>query len=185
MPCAVNALLNDEGIPVVCETDIHGAITSLMVEAAGMGESRSFFADWTIRHPDNPNGELLQHCGPWPISIAKEKAKHGDVSLVRFDGDNGEYSLLLENAKGIDGPKGMETYLWVEVENIKRLEAKIVEKNQPLLAYIRESLPEAEESMISHMALKEMSKNVKFAIRTGEFTPYPNIILTAGVAFPA
>ena len=75
MPCAVNALLNDEGIPVVCETDIHGAITSLMVEAAGMGESRSFFADWTIRHPDNPNGELLQHCGPWPISIAKGKAK--------------------------------------------------------------------------------------------------------------
>lgn len=145
MPCAANALLNDEGIPVVCETDIHGAITSLMVEAAGMGESRSFFADWTIRHPDNPNGELLQHCGPWPISIAKEKAKltyplafshpgsitaeakHGDVSLVRFDGDNGEYSLLLGNAKGIDGPKGMGTYLWVEVENIKRLEAKIVE----------------------------------------------------------
>lgn len=42
MPCAVNALLNDKGIPVVCETDIHGAITSLMVEAAGMGESRSF-----------------------------------------------------------------------------------------------------------------------------------------------
>lgn len=79
----------------------------------------------------------------------------------------------------------METYLWVEVENIKRLEAKIVEKNQPLFTYIRESLPEAEESMISHMALKEMSKNVKFAIRTGEFTPYPNIILTAGVAFPA
>lgn len=145
MPCAANALLNDEGIPVVCETDIHGAITALMVEAAGMGETRSFFADWTIRHPDVANGELLQHCGPWPISIAKEKAKltyplafdhpgsitaeakHGEVSLFRFDGDNGEYSLLLGNAKGIDGPKGMGTYLWVEVENIKRLEAKIVE----------------------------------------------------------
>ena len=145
MPCAANALLNDEGIPVVCETDIHGAITALMVEAAGMGETRSFFADWTIRHPDVENGELLQHCGPWPISIAKEKAKltyplafdypgsitaeakHGEVSLVRFDGDNGEYSLLLGNAKGIDGSKGMGTYLWVEVQNIKRLEAKIVE----------------------------------------------------------
>ncbi len=145
MPCAANALLNDEGIPVVCETDIHGAITSILVESAGMGETRSFFADWTIRHPDCENGELLQHCGPWPISIAKEKAKltyplafdhpgsitaeakHGDVSLVRFDGDNGEYSLLLGNAKGIEGPKGMGTYLWVEVQNIKRLEAKIVE----------------------------------------------------------
>lgn len=43
MPCAANALLNDEGIPVVCETDIHGAITALLVEAAGMGETRSFF----------------------------------------------------------------------------------------------------------------------------------------------
>ena len=63
MPCAANALLNEEGIPTVCETDIHGAITALLVEAAGMGQVRSFFADWTIRHPDCPNGELLQHCG--------------------------------------------------------------------------------------------------------------------------
>lgn len=145
MPCAANALLNEEGIPTVCETDIHGAITALLVEAAGMGQVRSFFADWTIRHPDCKNGELLQHCGPWPISVAGEKptityplafdhpgsitaeAKHGDVSLVRFDGDLGQYSLLLGHAKGIDGPKGMGTYLWVEVDNIKRLEAKLVE----------------------------------------------------------
>lgn len=145
MPCAANAILNEEGIPVVCETDIHGAVTALLVEATGMGEVRSFFADWTIRHPDLDNGELLQHCGPWPVSVAAEKpkltyplafdhpgsltaeAKHGDVTLCRFDGDNGEYSLLLGRAKGVDGPKGMGTYLWVEVENIKRLEAKIVE----------------------------------------------------------
>lgn len=145
MPCAANALLNDEGIPVVCETDIHGAITAILVEAAGMEETRGFFADWTIRHPDIENGELLQHCGPWPISLAKDKpkltyplafdypgsitaeAKHGEVTLCRFDGDNGEYSLLLGNAKGVEGPKGMGTYLWVEVDNIKRLEAKIVE----------------------------------------------------------
>ena len=145
MPCAANAILNEKGIPVVCETDIHGAVTALLVEAAGMGEMRSFFADWTIRHPDIENGGLLQHCGPWPVSVAKEKpeltyplafdypgsltaeAKHGEVTLCRFDGDNGEYSLLLGNANGVDGPKCMGTYLWVEVENIKRLEAKIVE----------------------------------------------------------
>ena len=122
MPCAANAILNEKGIPVVCETDIHGAITALLVEAAGMGDTRSFFADWTIRHPDLENGELLQHCGPWPVSVAKEKprltyplafdhpgsltaeAKHGEVTLCRFDGDNGEYSLLLGNAKGVEGP---------------------------------------------------------------------------------
>lgn len=145
MPCAANSLLNEEGYPIVCETDIHGAITALMVEAASMDNRRSFFADWTIRHPDIENGELLQHCGPWPVSVCRERpditmplafdypcaitaeAKHGPVTLVRFDGDNGEYSLLLGHAKGVDGPKGMGTYLWVEVENIKRLEAKIVE----------------------------------------------------------
>ena len=145
MPCAANALLNEEGIPVICETDIHGAISQLMAEAATLGEKRVMFADWTVRHPDNDNGELLQHCGPWPISVAKEKpticvpvafpqngavsaeAKHGLMSLVRFDGDEGNYSLLLGHARGIDGPWTRGTYVWVEVNNLKRLEAKIVE----------------------------------------------------------
>lgn len=145
MPCAANAILNEMGIPIVCETDIHGAITALLVEAADLGRHRGMFADWTVRHPDNENGELLQHCGPWPCSVACEKprltyplafdhpgaltaeAKHGELTLCRFDGDNGEYSMLLGRARGIDGPKGMGTYLWVEVDNLKRLEAKIVE----------------------------------------------------------
>jgi L-fucose isomerase-like protein len=145
MPCAANSLLTGEGIPVVCETDIHGAVTSLMAQAAALGEKEIMFADWTIRHPDNENGELLQHCGPWPLSLAKSKpalskplvfdyggavaaeARHGLLTLARFDGDNGEYSLLLGNARGIDGPYTLGTYLWIEVENWKRLEAKIVE----------------------------------------------------------
>lgn len=145
MPCAANSLLNEEGLPVVCETDIHGAITAIMCEAAGMDEARTFFADWTVRHPDNDNGELLQHCGPWPVSCAackptigyplafshpgavEAQAKLGEMTLCRFDGDNGEYSLLLGNAKGIEGPYTKGTYVWVEVKNLKRLEAKIVE----------------------------------------------------------
>lgn len=62
---------------------------------------------------------------------------------------------------------------------------EIEEKNPRLLAYIQEKLPDAEEERIDHVDLKKMSANCKFAIRTGEFTPYPNIILRAGVAFPA
>jgi D-ribose pyranase len=61
---------------------------------------------------------------------------------------------------------------------------EIKEYNPELLGYIREKLAETEEEMISHVALKQMSAQVKFAVRTGEFTPYPNIILRAGVAFP-
>jgi D-ribose pyranase len=65
------------------------------------------------------------------------------------------------------------------------LAEEIVEKNEELLSYIRGKLPGAGSEMISHVELKEMMKNIKFVIRTGEFTPYPNIILRAGVAFPA
>ncbi len=62
---------------------------------------------------------------------------------------------------------------------------EIEKKNQILLSYIREKLLDVECEMISHTELKEMSTDIKFVIRTGEFTPYPNIILRAGVAFPA
>ena len=148
MPCVANSLLTDEGLPAVCETDIHGAISAVMAQAAGMGKTPTFFVDWSVRHPENDNGELLQHCGPWPISLAKEgtkaklgrpfafpehcpgsvvaEIKGGEISIVRFDGDNGEYSTLIGNAKGIEGPKTIGTYLWIEVENWARLEHKIV-----------------------------------------------------------
>ena len=141
MPCCANALLTDEGIPVVCETDIHGAITAIMVQAAGMGKTPSFFVDWSVRHPSNENGELLQHCGPWPISLAKNKAKldrpfafpehcpgsvvaelkPGEISILRFDGDNGEYGMLMGTAKTIEGPETIGTYAWVEFQTGQRL----------------------------------------------------------------
>lgn len=147
MPCAANSLLNEEGFPVVCETDIHGAITALLVEAATLNTKRGFFSDWTVRHPTNENGELLQHCGPWPLSCASckptigyplafshpgavealAKKGEGQLTIARFDGDHGQYSLLLGNAKAIEGPYTKGTYLWIEVKNLKRLEAKIVE----------------------------------------------------------
>lgn len=92
-----------------------------MVQAAGMGKNPSFFVDWSIRRPSNDNGELLQHCGPWPVCLAKEKPilgrpfafdehcpgsvagelKSGELSILRFDGDNGEYGMLMGNAKTI------------------------------------------------------------------------------------
>jgi len=146
MPCCANALLTDENLPVACETDIHGAITALMVQAAGMGHTPSFFVDWSIRHPTNENGELLQHCGPWPITLAREKAKldrpfafpdhcpgsvvaelkPGYLSLLRFDGDNGNYGMLMGNAQTIEGPKTHGTFAWVEIPNWSKVESMIV-----------------------------------------------------------
>ena len=90
----------------------------------------------------------------------------------------GHMDLFLIGDAGMPIPPGDETV----VEGYTIAE-EIQEKNPRLLTYIREKLPQAEETMITHTQLKEMSKNVRFAVRTGEFTPYPNIILRAGVAF--
>lgn len=145
-PCAANALLTDEKFPIACETDIHGAITSIIAQAASIEDNVTFFADWTVIHPSNDNGELLQHCGPWPISLMADKPKlgapfafnhshpgslhgkikDGEMTILRFDGDNGEYSLLMGKAKTIEGPFNQGTYVWIEVDNLKQLEDKLV-----------------------------------------------------------
>jgi L-fucose isomerase-like protein len=148
MPCLANALLTDEGIPVVCETDIHGAISSVMAYAATLNNTIPFFADITVRHPSNDNGELLWHCGNFPPSLSKYECgfkfgshyilpeheagllegemKGGLMTLVRFDGDHGEYQLLLGKAKGIQGEYNRGTYIWVEVDNWLDWEEKLV-----------------------------------------------------------
>jgi D-ribose pyranase len=59
---------------------------------------------------------------------------------------------------------------------------------------IKENNPEIEKKVtnhingvpvdyVSHEELKQLSKNAKAVIRTGEVTPYANIILHAGVIF--
>ena len=136
MACCANALLTDEGIPVVCETDIHGAITAVLMQAVGMEESTPFFADVTVRHPQNENAELLWHCGNFPYSLAKDKTqarvgcscyhndtygicawelREGELTVARFDGDHGEYRLFIGEAHTTQGPKNVGSYVWIEV----------------------------------------------------------------------
>lgn len=144
--CFTMAELTDDGFPVACETDIHGAISSLMAQAAVQGGTATFLADMTIRHPENDNAELLWHCGVFPHSLKKEKSvsalnnhyganfpgaaeweiKGGNITVTRFDGVNGEYRLLLAEGKGIDGPENKGTYLWAEFENWPKLETRLI-----------------------------------------------------------
>jgi len=146
MPCFTNGLLTAEGIPVACETDIHGAISAILMQSAV--NSTAFFADMTIRHPINPNAELLWHCGNFPATLAKDadravvsndvlmpshcpgigqfELKHGDVTICRFDGDHGAYSLFLGEGRAIPGPATHGTYVWVEVENLNQWEYRLV-----------------------------------------------------------
>jgi len=144
--CFINGELTDDGLPAACETDIHGAITSVMCQAAGLHETPIFFADLTIRHPENPNAELLWHCGNFPHSLIKEgshniladhfdmkcpggqdfEIKGGDITISRFDGMNGEYFLLMGQGKGVDGPMSRGTYVWVEFNDWPLWEEKFI-----------------------------------------------------------
>lgn len=60
---------------------------------------------------------------------------------------------------------------------------EIKEKNADLEKHIIATLEGAEAEYMPHDDLKKFSANCKFAIRTGEFSPYANVILRAGVVF--
>jgi L-fucose isomerase-like protein len=148
MPCATFGMLSDEFWPVACETDIKGAITSVMLQEAGMRRAATFFSDVTIRHPENKNANLLWHCGNFPASLARKDAKlklsnhplqephpaavfewemqRGDITISRFDEDMSSYSLLIGKGKAVEGPKVNGTYVWLEVDNWAKWEHRMV-----------------------------------------------------------
>lgn len=63
------------------------------------------------------------------------------------------------------------------------LAEEIREHNPQQLKEIEERMGEIQMNWLSHEELKEQSSKVKAIIRTGEATPYSNIILQAGVIF--
>jgi L-fucose isomerase-like protein len=147
-PCYANSLVTAEGVPVICEVDVHGAVTACLLQAAALNETPPFFADLTIRHPDNDNAELLWHCGAFPVTLADEgvspkvgehfimpgaqagvchwRVRPGDVTIARFDADEGDYYLGFGEARGTSGPDTVGTYLWVEVDDWLTWERKFI-----------------------------------------------------------
>lgn len=139
-PCFILGDLNDRGLPAACENDVHAAITSVMAVAAARYKTPSFVADLTIRHPENDNAELLWHCGSFAKKLKKADAngrivkegkgfyelEGGQVTVLRFDGNHGEYYMFAGEAKGVDGPVTNGNYLWIETDNWVKWEKKFI-----------------------------------------------------------
>ena len=138
-PCFMVGEMTDEGYPISCETDLNGVVTSIMLEAAALGDSVSFFADLTIRHPENDNAELLWHCGPFPYSLrdpdsqpylvdgrGRFQLKKGEITIARLDDLNGNFKMVAVEGKAVDGPVTTGTYAYFETDNWKRVEEKFV-----------------------------------------------------------
>ncbi len=148
MPCVSNGLLTQDFIPTTCETDVMGAISAVMLQEAGLRQSPTFFADITMRHPDNDNAEMFWHCGNFsPVLIKKgSKAKlsrhnfkeshcagigefelkEGNITFARMDGDNGRYSIFTGEGKTTTGPMSRGTYVWVEVNDWLKWEQRLM-----------------------------------------------------------
>lgn len=140
MPCTAYSILADMGYIVSCESDMHAAITMAMLSCASLGEAKPFLGEFTVRHPENKNGELLWHCGPFAYSLKKEgcvcknvnmrqwfQVKDGSFTVARMDQDNGNYSILAGTCKSTEGPYTFGTYLWAEFDNLAAWEKKLVE----------------------------------------------------------
>ncbi len=141
--------LAEERIPVAAETDIHGALSSIIIEAAANGREPSFFPEFTIRHPQNDNAVLMWHASappslrdprkgkvsirePWilkslPATSLQFPLKNGELTVCRFDGNNGEYRIGTGEGKAIDGPQTREVYTWYEVDDWPKWERRLIE----------------------------------------------------------
>ncbi len=138
-PCLAMSILYDMGYIVTCESDIHGAVTQALLMCASRGEVKPLFGEFTVKHPTNPNAELLWHCGPFPLSMKAEgqkpclfntkpsfRVKDGIYTLARFQGDEGKYTLFGEKIKTCDGPNTFGTYLWAEFDDFAKTEKKFI-----------------------------------------------------------
>lgn len=139
-PCAVYSVLNDLGYVVSCESDMHCALTMKLLESAAFGEKRPFLGEFTVRHPQNKNAELLWHCGPFPLSVKAPdspaelvnqrqwfRAKDGTYTVARLDQEKGNYLILAGTCHTTDGPQTHGTYLWGEFENLQAWEDRLID----------------------------------------------------------
>lgn len=140
-PCAVYGLLGDLGYMVSCESDMHAALTMVLLKSATLGEGKPLFGEFTVRHPKDPNAELLWHCGPFPLSEKAPdsearlvnqrewfRARDGIYTVARIDRETGgNYKILPLVAPTVEGPKTHGTYLWVGFDNLPSVEAKLLD----------------------------------------------------------
>ena len=60
---------------------------------------------------------------------------------------------------------------------------ELLERDAALPATLRELFPDARLRHVSHEELKRLSARARAVVRTGECTPYHNVILRSGVTF--
>ncbi|MFJ6532790.1 D-ribose pyranase [Microbacterium sp. NPDC091662] len=124
-------------------------------------------------------------------------------ALSRVISETGHTDLLVVTDAGLPIPPGSEridlayrpgapafldvldTVLAELVVEGATVSAEVAEKSPEVLAALRERFAGMgfEVELIPHVEFKKVSQGARAFVRSGEFTPYANVILHAGVAY--
>lgn len=124
-------------------------------------------------------------------------------SLSRVISETGHTDLLVVTDAGLPIPPGSEridlayrpgapaffdvldTVLAELVVEGATVSEEVAEKSPEVLAALRERFADEdfEIELIPHVEFKELTHSARAFVRSGEFTPYANVILHAGVAY--
>lgn len=120
--CTPMAMLTEDGVPSVCEADMYGAATALILRhVAG---SDPFVADLVDADPRDDTS-VVWHCGVAPISIADPRSvpvgithpnrhralanqfalRPGTVTLARLSQASGQISMVIGSGRILDRPR--------------------------------------------------------------------------------
>ncbi len=121
--------------------------------------------------------------------------------LNRIIAEMGHRDMLIISDMGLPIPKGVERVdlcLKCGIPSFKEVLKAIIselkveefyladdikEKNPKILNIVKQTMDSGKENYISHKEFKEISKNARAIVRTGECSPFANIILISGVIF--
>ena len=112
---------------------------------------------------------------------------HGDRIVIADCGlpiPDGVLRIDLALVPGIPSFRDVVGAIAGELEVQKLVVAEEMEdRNRDNLEFLREAFPGVAVERVPHERFKELVRGAKAVIRTGEATPYANVILEAGVIF--
>lgn len=154
--CLPMSRLGDRGIPCACESDVNGALSMHALRLAAGAPSA--LADINNLHNEDPDLVNVWHCGVFPTSYAKEKArvgahflmgqtlgperasgvvefrmKEGPLTLGRVteDGDGRWKAFVLEGAVEANPAATSGAYGWCRISGFMRIYSQTLLRRFP------------------------------------------------------
>jgi D-ribose pyranase len=121
------------------------------------------------------------------LSTVIAELGHGDMLVIGDAGlpiPSGPQRIDLALCRGTPSMEAVLSAVLSEMQVESAVVAsELASGNPSLLATLKSQLANAAIEQVDHEAFKAITANARAMVRTGECTPYANIILRAGVTF--